>query len=108
MAGLPQGARVLDIGGGTGSWVIALAGADPELTATVFELPDVAAVADQRLRSSDVASRIDVVAGDLLTSDLPDGYRAFLLANVVHYFTPATNMEILRKIRRAAQPGALL
>lgn len=104
VAGLPAGSRVLDIGGGTGSWSVALADADPTLTATVFELPAVAAFAAQRLRSE----RIQVHAGDLLTDELPPDHNAFLLANVVHYFTPETNQAILRKIRSAAEPGARL
>ena len=40
--------------------------------------------------------------------ELPAGYDAFLLANVVHYFTPETNHSILRRIRAAAQAGARL
>lgn len=108
VAGLPAGSRVLDIGGGTGSWAIALAEADPELSATVFELPEVAAVAEERLRASGLSSRIDTHAGDLLTSDVPRAYDVFLLANVLHYFTPETNQTILRRIRAAAEPGARL
>jgi SAM-dependent methyltransferase len=108
VAGLPPASRVLDIGGGTGSWVIALAEADPDLTATVFELPEVAAVAEERLRATGLSSRIDVRAGDLLTGDVPRGYDAILLANVVHYFAPETNQDILRKMRAAVEPGARL
>lgn len=108
VAGLAPASRVLDIGGGTGSWVIALAEADPELTATVFELPEVAAVAEERLRASGRTSRIDVHAGDLLAGDLPRGYDAVLLANVVHYFSAETNQAILRKIRAATEPGTRL
>ncbi|MET9630949.1 methyltransferase [Lentzea sp. NPDC006480] len=104
VAGLPAGSRVLDIGGGTGSWSVALTEADPSLTATVFELPEVAAVAGERLNSP----RITVHTGDLLTDELPAGHNVFLLANVVHYFTPGTNQAILRKIRAAAEPGARL
>jgi SAM-dependent methyltransferase len=107
-AGLPPGSRVLDIGGGTGSWAMALGEADPNLTATIFELPEVAAVAQERLRTAGFSSRIGVVAGDLLTDDLPRGHDGFLLANVVHYFTPETNQSILRKIRAVAEPGARL
>jgi SAM-dependent methyltransferase len=108
VAGLPPASRVLDIGGGTGSWAIALAAADPRLTATVLERPDVAAVAQDRLRTSAFAARIDVLTGDLLTDDLPRGYNGFLLANVVHYFAPETNQSNLRKVRAAADPGAHL
>jgi hypothetical protein len=63
VAGLPAGSRVLDIGGGTGSWFVALAEADRELTATVFELPDVAAVAEERLRTSGTTSPRTPAAG---------------------------------------------
>jgi SAM-dependent methyltransferase len=108
VAGLPPASRLLDLGGGTGSWSIALAQADPGLTATVFELPEVAAVAEQRLHDSGISDRVGVLAGELLTGDLPHGYNAFLLANVVHYFNPETNQAILRKIRAAAKPGARL
>jgi SAM-dependent methyltransferase len=107
-AGLPSGSRVLDIGGGTGSWAIALAAADPDLTATVFERPDVAAVAERRLRTSGFSDRIAVLAGDLLSGDLPRGYDTVLLANVVHYFTADTNQSILHKIRAATDRGARL
>jgi hypothetical protein len=108
VAGLPPASRILDIGGGTGSWSIALAQADQDLTGTVFELPEVAAVAAERLRTAGLSSRIGVAAGDLLTDNLPRGHDAFLLANVVHYFTPETNRSILRDIRAAAEPGARL
>jgi SAM-dependent methyltransferase len=107
-AGLPAGSRVLDIGGGTGFWAIALAAADPALTATVFEIAAVAPVARGHVGASAFADRIDVRVGDVQTGDLPRGYNAFLLANLVHYFTPQTNRSILRRIRAAAEPGGLL
>ncbi|MDT7789790.1 MAG: hypothetical protein QOF58_8209 [Pseudonocardiales bacterium] len=105
VAELPAQSRVLDIGGGTGSWSVALADADPSLTATVFELPGVADFATARLGGH---SRIQVHVGDLLTDELPSGHDVFLVANVIHYFTPDTNRAILRKIRAAAEPGARL
>jgi SAM-dependent methyltransferase len=107
-AGLPAASHVLDIGGGTGSWAIALAATDPALSATVFELAEVAAVAQERLRTTAFSDRIDVCVGDLLNDQLPRGYDAFLMANVVHYFNPETNQSILRRIRAAAEPGARL
>ena len=52
--------------------------------------------------------RIDVLTADVLTDDLPDGYDAFLVSNLVHYWSPETNIDLLRRIRRVAPPGALL
>jgi SAM-dependent methyltransferase len=107
-AAMPAATRVLDVGGGTGSWSIALAASDPALTATVLELPEVAHVARDQLRGSAYADRIDVRDGDILIDELPSGYDAFLLANLVHYFTPETNRSILHRIRAATEPGARL
>ena len=105
-ASLPTASRVLDIGGGTGSWSLSLAAADSELTATVLEIPEVAAVARDTLRASGFADRVDVHEGDVLVDEVPRGYNGFLLANLVHYFTPDTNVSILQRIRAAAEPGS--
>ncbi len=100
--------RLLDVGGGTGSWSIALATHYPQLRATVLELPAVANVARERIASAGLERRIDVVTGDALNDELPAGYDAFLVANVVHYWSPDTNRALLRRLRSAAERGARL
>jgi hypothetical protein len=100
--------RLLDIGGGTGSWSIAVARAFPRIEATVLELPAVAAIARKRIDGSGLASRIGVVEGDAMARALPPGYDAFLLANLVHYWSPDENRDLLRRVRRAADTGAAL
>jgi SAM-dependent methyltransferase len=100
--------RLLDVGGGTGSWSIAVAQASPHLTATVLELPTVAEVARQRIAAAGLASRIGVVVGDAMTGALPPGYDAFLLANLVHYWSPEENRALLRRVRSAAEPDSSL
>jgi SAM-dependent methyltransferase len=108
VAGLPQGTRLLDVGGGTGSFSIILAAADPTLSATVLELPDIAPIARDRIAASPAAERVDVVSGDMLHDEIPHGYGAFLLANVIHYWAPETNVDLLRRLRSAAVPGSRL
>lgn len=103
---LPDNARLLDIGGGTGSWSLALADRHPGLRATVFELPVVTGVARQRITDAGLADRVDLIAGDATADQFPSGYDTFLLANVVHYWSPDQNREVLSRIRHAAEPGA--
>jgi SAM-dependent methyltransferase len=100
--------RLLDIGGGTGSWSIAMARAYPHLEATVFERSTVAEVARKRIESAGLASRIGVVVGDAMTGALPSGYDLFLLANLIHYWSPDENRALLRRVRSAAEPGSSL
>lgn len=105
---LPDRCRVLDIGGGTGSWSMALASHFPGLTATVLELPSVVPIARQRIADAGLADRIDVMEGDAGKGELPHGYDVFLVANVVHYWSPEQNLEVLRNIRAVAGAGARL
>lgn len=105
---LPDSCRLLDIGGGTGSWSLALARRHPGLRATVFELPVVAGVARDRIAAAGLGDRVDVTAGDATVDEFPTGFDAFLLANVVHYWSPEQNRQVLRRIRNAASAGAQL
>ena len=100
--------RLLDVGGGTGSWSIAAVRRHPQLEATVFELPVTAEIARRRVQEAGVADRIAVVEGDAMTDDLPAGHDAFLLANLIHYWSPESNVALLQRVRNAAPSGGRL
>ena len=100
--------RLLDIGCGTGSWTITALRHHPRLRATLVDLPVVADIAKQRIGAEGLADRADVVAGDALADPLPRGHDVVLVANLVHYFAPETNRELLRRIRAAAATGTRL
>jgi SAM-dependent methyltransferase len=100
--------RLLDIAGGTGSFLIAVLQHHNALKGTLFELPGACAVARQRLANEPERSRIDVVEGDVFKDPLPGGHDVVLIANVVHVFSAARNIELMRKIRAHVMPGARL
>lgn len=100
--------HLLDIGGGTGSWTIATAKRHPDLQPTVLDLPVVAAIARNRIAEAGLADRITVIAGDAMNEDLPAGHDVFLVANLIHYWAPEVNLTLLRRVRRAAEPGTRL
>lgn len=105
---LAQRRRLLDVGGGTGLWTIALVRHYPQLTATVLDLPVVADLARARVADAGLDGRVAVTAADALVDDLPEGHDAFLVANLAHYWSPETNITLLRRVRRVAEPGARL
>ena len=100
--------RLLDIGGGTGSWSIATLRRHPHLRGTIVELPVVAELAQTRVAEAGLADRLAVVAADVFADDLPEDHDAILVANVVHYWSPTDNATLLRRIRAAAPAGARL
>jgi hypothetical protein len=68
--------RVLDLGGGTGSFLLAVLRQHPHVEATLFDAPAVAALARQRLAGSPVATRLRIAEGDFFADPLPlEGYQ---------------------------------
>jgi SAM-dependent methyltransferase len=100
--------RLLDIGGGTGSWSIAIAERHQNITAAILELPTAVELARSRVAAAELRHRITVITGDAMAGELPAGYDVFLLANLIHYWSGEQNQELLQRVRRAAQPGAAL
>ena len=100
--------RVLDVAGGTGSYLIAALQRHDAVQGTLFELPGACAVARQKLATEPVRSRIEVVEGDLFKDPLPDGHDALIVANTVHVLSAAHNVELMRKLRAHVRPGAKL
>lgn len=100
--------RLLDIGGGTGPYDIILCQQYPDLRATLYDLPMAHGRAQRRITEHGLQDRIDVVAGDFLTEELPTGHDFALLSKVLHDWDEKTNREILRKAFAALEPGGRL
>ncbi|HEV2336550.1 MAG TPA: methyltransferase [Stellaceae bacterium] len=100
--------RVLDIAGGTGSFLVAILRRYPGLQGTLFELPGTCVVARQRLADVPEGARVAVVEGDLLTDPIPDGHDVMIAANIVHGLSAAHNIALLNKARAHAVAGGRL
>jgi ubiquinone/menaquinone biosynthesis C-methylase UbiE len=100
--------RLLDVGGGTGSFLLAVLRRYPALRGTLFELPGACAVARQRLATEPEGTRIDIVEGNLFKTPLPADHDVLLVANTVHVLSASHNLELMRKMRATVQRGARL
>ncbi len=100
--------RILDLGGGTGSWLAAILHQYPTLEGTLFELPTAAEVARRHLTSDPATQQAEVVAGDFFEDPIPGGHDVILIANVVHLISVERNLELLRRIRQYVPDGARL
>jgi SAM-dependent methyltransferase len=103
-----QHRRVLDVGGGTGSFLIAILRRHPGLNGTLYELPGACAVARQRLAGVPEGARVTVIEGDVVKDPLPGGHDVLIVANTVHVLSAAHNLDLLKKVRAHAAPGARL
>ena len=103
-----QHRRVLDLGGGTGSFLTEVLSQYDRVEATLYELPAVAATTRRRLNVGRFADRLRIVPGDFFKDPIPDGHDAVIIANVVHCFPRAPVLELLRRTRQQVAPGARL
>lgn len=103
-----QHQRILDLAGGMGSFLTAAIQRHQKLQGTLFEIASAAAEVRKRLAGTSLAGRIAVVEGDLFGDDIPDGHDAVIVANVVHMFSPTSNLTLLKRIRRAVSAGTRL
>ncbi len=101
-------ARLLDVGGASGTYTQAFLEACPAMRATLFDLPPVVEIARRRLGSTGVIDRVAFVAGDFYRDELPRGHDLALLSAIIHQNGPEQNVELFRKIRRALAPGGRL
>jgi SAM-dependent methyltransferase len=100
--------RLLDLGGGTGSFLIPILERHPAIECGLFDTPPVIALARENLKAHESDGRVRFYEGDLLQDQLPAGYDAFLLANVVHLLTPEHNRDLLVRAHASAPSGARL
>ena len=76
--------RLLDVGGGSGVYAIAIAEACPAATATVFEAAPVDGIARRTITAAGLAARVAVVTGDMFADPWPADHDTHLFSNVLH------------------------
>jgi acetylserotonin N-methyltransferase len=76
--------RILDVGGGSGCFMIAIAQAHPQLHNTILELPAMCEVAQTYINAGGVVDRVDTMAVDMFRQPWPRGYDAVFFSNVWH------------------------
>src|SRR5215510_4284859 len=74
--------RLLDLGGGAGTYAIAFCQANPGLTAVIFDLPGPLVLAQSLVSEAGLTDRISLIAGDFRTDAFPRGFDLALLSNV--------------------------
>jgi SAM-dependent methyltransferase len=99
--------RLVDVGGGAGAIAEALALRFPELRVTLFDLPAVCELARERFARSPAAARLTTVAGDFHRDSLP-ACDSLFLGNVLHDWSEAEDVALLRKAHAALEPGGTL
>jgi len=100
--------RLLDVGGGDGTFAIAAARAAPRLEVALFDLPPVAAIARQRLLAAGLSGRAKAHGGSFFADPLPQGADIVTLNRVLHDHDDDAALAILVAVRRSIAAGGTL
>ncbi len=100
-----QAGRLLDVGGGSGTYTLAVLAARPQMQATLFDLPPVIEMARDRLAAAGMLDRVELVAGDFYADELPAGHDLALLSAIIHQNSDAQNRMLYAKIFHSLNPG---
>ncbi len=99
---------LIDVGGGTGIYSIALLQKNPKLKAIVLDRPEVLKITQDLARQYGVPDRLRCQAFDMFSDPLPAGADAILLSNVLHDWDVADCRELVGKCASALKAGGRL
>jgi hypothetical protein len=100
--------RLIDVGGGPGTYAILFCRAFPELQSTVFDLPDVLKIAADYVEQAGLTDRVSLSPGNYYHDELGTGYDVAFLSDMLHQEDAATGMMLLEKAWRALNPGGIV
>ena len=103
---LKKSKMLLDLAGGPGTYAMALARANPNICAVVFDLEHVVKLTREFIISANMEDRVVTQAGNCLEDNFgEDAYDAILVSNLLHSYNPSNNTMILKKCLDALKDG---
>lgn len=100
--------RLLDLGGGPGTYAIHFCRQNPALTAVVYDLPTTRRFAEETIARFGLSGRIRFEAGDFDVEEVRGGFDVAWLSHILHGEGPEGCAGILKKAVAALQPGGLI
>ena len=100
--------HLVDVGGASGAFVIAVCQAHTQLHGTIMDLPQVAPIVKDLVRKSGLEDRVDFYEADFFNDPFPKGVDAFSLGFVLHDWDTEQGSYLLEQISQSIEPGGLL
>lgn len=99
---------LMDIGGGAGAFLSAVAARWPHLDLTLADLPAVADIARTRLADAGLDGRVTVVGADVTRDALPGGFDVVSLVRILHDHDDDRALQMLTAARDAMHNDGVL
>ena len=101
--------RLLDLGGGPGTYSIHFCLANPEMEAVIFDRPTTKPFAFKTVASFDLEERIEFIGGDFNVDPIQGGpYDVAWLSHILHSNSYEDCQKCIEKTVAALEPGGLI
>ena len=100
--------RMLDVGGGSGTYSIKLVQKTPGLTSAVMDFPAVTAIAQEIIAGYKLSDRVSTVVGNYHDERYPTGNDVVLMSGMMHREVPEVCRALLRKANAAMDSGGMV
>ena len=100
--------RLLDLGGGPGTYAIHFCLQNPRLKATIYDLSTTRPFAQKTIRRFGLSDRVHFQSGDYLSGKIKGAYDAVWLSQILHGEGPEDCLRIIQKAVAALIPGGLI
>ncbi len=102
---LRPGERVLDLGGGPGTYAMAWAKAYPGADITLFDTPGTLRITRKILKEKGEDARVRLMEGDFLKDSIGGPYDFVWISQILHAYSGSECVNLLRRARSALVPG---
>ena len=100
--------RLLDLGGGPGTYAIHFCQANPGISAVIYDLPTTRIFAEGIVARFNLSDQIDFTSGDYHADPLPPGFDGAWLSHILHIECRSACIALLRKTIAALNTGGVL
>jgi predicted O-methyltransferase YrrM len=100
--------HLLDLGGGPGTYAIHFCLKNPQLKASVFDLPTTRPFAEKTVKEFNLSDRIDFMDGNYLEDRINGRFDVAWLSHILHGEGPEDCLEILKKTVAVLEPEGLI
>lgn len=97
--------RLLDAGGGSGTFAIMMTQIHPNLTATVVDLPEVTPITEQFVMDAGASGRVKVVSADLTHDPIPGMYDVAILSSVIQTLSAEEARQVINNVGKVINSG---
>ncbi len=100
--------RLLDLGGGPGTWAIHFCKENPGMQATIFDLPTTRPFAEKIIQRFGMVERVSFADGDFTKEGIKGKYDAAWLSHIMHGADPDECGRIIAKAAACLEPGGMI